>query len=54
MEEFNNYFCNMIGIDLSNKNTYNIDIYTTMKTNNKSTLFILPTSIYEIQKEIFN
>ena len=47
----------MIGIDLSNKiksNTYNIDIYTTMKTNNKSTLFILPTSIYEIQKEIFN
>ena len=25
-----------------------------MKTNNKSTLFLLPTSIYEIQKEIFN
>ena len=25
-----------------------------MKTNNKSTLFLLLTSIYEIQKEIFN
>ena len=50
-----------IGIDLSNKiksNTYNIDIYiliyTTMQTNNKSTLFLLPTYIYEIQKEILN
>ena len=25
-----------------------------MNTNNKSTLFLLPTSIFEIQKEIFN
>ena len=25
-----------------------------MKTNNKSKLFLLPTSIYEIKKEIFN
>ena len=25
-----------------------------METNNKSILFLLPTSIYEIQKEIFN